>query len=92
MQNLGLSNGNAPTFWCPRCGTLKTEIRGKSYLNHPEGEDVVVADQMEYPLLVSRCREYEPNLGPHWLQLWRKLGIHEAIHVKKDQPAFSEKP
>jgi hypothetical protein len=26
MQNLGLSQPDARLFWCPRCGTLKTEV------------------------------------------------------------------
>lgn len=25
MQNLGLDQGGRRTFWCPRCGTLKTD-------------------------------------------------------------------
>lgn len=29
MHNLGLSNGGARVFWCPRCGSLKTESPGR---------------------------------------------------------------
>lgn len=25
MQNLGVATSGSRTFWCPRCGTLKTE-------------------------------------------------------------------
>ena len=28
MQNLGLAQSGARVFWCPRCGSLKTESTG----------------------------------------------------------------
>ena len=35
MQNLGLATSGSRTFWCPRCGTLKTESGDFSELEIP---------------------------------------------------------
>ncbi len=36
LQNLGLDKPGRTVFWCPRCGTLKTELHhmGKTYETH----------------------------------------------------------
>lgn len=50
-------------FWCPRCGTLK-------------------APEVSIPTLVCRCREFGkllPEDGEVDMELWRRLGIAEAI-------------
>jgi uncharacterized Zn finger protein (UPF0148 family) len=60
------------TFWCPRCGTLKT-ISG----DHTE---------IDTPMLVNRCREFEPTLGNILRDgKWRLLGIHESIYPPEER-------
>ena len=59
-------------FWCPRCGTLKTEG------NVPESEA---------PMLVDRCRKFGETLGPSWRQLWHMLGIEESIALPLERTA-----
>jgi hypothetical protein len=44
MHNLGISEGGGRIFWCPRCGTLKSEN-----LSGFEGSDA--------PMLVGRVRK-----------------------------------
>jgi hypothetical protein len=48
LQNLGLTDADRRTFWCPRCGTLKTEIAhmGREY------------EQVETPKLVACVRSF----------------------------------
>jgi hypothetical protein len=36
LQNLGLDTAGRRTFWCPRCGTLKTvDDDGSEYISSP---------------------------------------------------------
>lgn len=64
-------------YWCPRCGTLKTECAA----GH---------DDVSTPTLVERCRTFEEadlRTGdfPPFLHAWAKLGIHESIHPEGER-------
>jgi hypothetical protein len=37
-------------------------------------------NNVSIPSLVARCQEFGETLGPGWGDLWRRLGIEEAIY------------
>ena len=56
-------------FWCPRCGTLKSD------------DEISI----QRPMVVNRCREFASTLGDYWKQLWRRLGIEESIYLPSER-------
>lgn len=79
MQSLGMMEMSAIRyFWCPRCGTLKSERCGHDFI--------------ESPKLVERCREFGKNhLAEHTVSIkdfkaWTGLGIAESINTPEDRP------
>lgn len=53
MQNLGLDQAKRRSFWCPRCGTVKTEIQG-TFSDGCGGSIAETRQEHETPYLVKR--------------------------------------
>lgn len=71
------SGGPASTYWCPRCGTLRTVIRSR--------EETQTKD--EAPMLVTRCQKFEETIHHvDDIAEWKRLGIAESINVPEEQP------
>ena len=73
MQNLGLAQNGKRTFWCPRCGTIKTE----------SGQH----EEHEKPMLVTRVRDakIEPLCtGNIMVSLYDWKSIDEAAGTMKN--------
>ncbi len=63
-------------WWCPRCGSLRSEYQSHTTLHAPE--------------LLGCCREFADTVGlpPDVAQAWLDLGIPECIQP----PEGSEAP
>jgi hypothetical protein len=53
LSNLGLDEAGRRVFWCPRCGSLKTDLKTESAA--PHGGDNYT--ESESPKLVERVRD-----------------------------------
>jgi Zn-finger nucleic acid-binding protein len=69
MQSLGLNQLDRRTFWCPRCGTLRTEGGG--------------INEAVPPSLVARCRAYSADVS--MIEEWYSCGIAEAISTPENR-------
>lgn len=52
MHNLGLAESGKRTFWCPRCGTIKTEVTVHASITGDGGE--------------TTRRQWEEHEAPKW--------------------------
>ena len=68
MQKVGVFDDNGPTFWCPRCGTLRVDTQAGEFVDRPK--------------LVDRCREFggKMNCAADWT-IWVMIGVEESIFV-----------
>lgn len=56
MQNLGLDQAGRRVFWCPTCGTLKTEIQEKGAAG-VEPDHLATFSNFERPKLVPLTQQ-----------------------------------
>lgn len=63
------STDGRDVFWCPRCGTLRTDYGGF-------GDD-------HLPKLVERCRQFEKTMDARDCARWHSVGIKESIEPKE---------
>lgn len=92
MQNLGLDTAGRRSFWCSRCGTVKTEFDG-TFTDDFGTQSRQTISEHEAPFLVKRCREFEKwcKEGIGWgntnhYKQWLGLGLPEAINIPADRP------
>jgi hypothetical protein len=64
MQGLGTLKSGPHVFWCPRCGTIRTQFN-----------DYVEDDVPKLPI---RTAQFINALGPSWTALAHRLGVTEA--------------
>ena len=80
--------GDMCCYFCPRCGTSVVRIDSTPSRNYP--------DRVYTPQLVARCRDFLPNVRSESTvrgtvrvsevhDIWRQLGIAEAIHTPEDR-------
>jgi hypothetical protein len=89
MSNLGLDQAHRRTFWCPRCGTIKTEF-DVTVTDDFGGSVRRVNEEHGTPFLVTSCRRFAPSLkalSPYTgaETAWHRLGIPEAINLPADR-------
>lgn len=78
MHNLGLDQAGRRTFWCPRCGTIKTETEAKPGVLGWEEH------QMPYWTKRMTCSE--------WLTLRAEVFALRAAQLKQAAEQLDEKP
>lgn len=72
-------------YWCPRCGTIKNEIKHKATVEDVGGDLAKsiperIEEVIEMPMLVKRCRQFEPTLPRNTFgEVWIQMGVAEAI-------------
>lgn len=69
-----LKERNIRRFWCPRCGTLKTDTMRNNHVAFEEHEE---------PKLVGRTRELLSHVSDG--SVARRIGVLEAIYTQKER-------
>ncbi len=75
MQNLGLATNGRRTFWCSRCGTIKTEAEGLHEVAVPKLVGHVRQGNADaFPMGDGRTTQYAVRAWP-WLAACEAAGV-----------------